>query len=82
MATQSSFYFSEGLVEEQKSFNKWYEGTLDESDIFKDNTQYMRTALVAASALFSDLGDKRKSEYLEKIVFDNTLLQNEVKWII
>lgn len=39
----------------------------------------MRTALVAASALFSDLGDKRKSEYLEKIVFDNTLLQNEVK---
>lgn len=46
--------------------------------MFKDNTQYMRTALVAASALFSDLGDKRKSEYLEKIVFDTTLLQNEV----
>ncbi|MDE7313931.1 MAG: Fic family protein [Eubacterium sp.] len=27
-----------------------------DSDLFKDNAQYMRTALVAASALFSDLG--------------------------
>ena len=26
--------------------------------------------MVAASALFSDLGDKRKPEYLEKIVLD------------
>ena len=41
-----------------------------DSDLFKDNAQYMRTALVAATALFSDLGDKRKPEYLEKIVFD------------
>ena len=41
-----------------------------DSDLFKDNAQYMRTALVAANALFSDLGDKRKPEYLEKIVLD------------
>lgn len=41
-----------------------------DSDLFKDNAQYMRTALVAASALFSDLGDKRKPEYLERIVLD------------
>lgn len=41
-----------------------------DSDLFKDNAQYMRTALVAASAEFSDLGDKRKIEYLEKIVLD------------
>ena len=39
-------------------------------DLFKDNAQYMRTALVAASALFSDLGDKRQPEYLEKIILD------------
>lgn len=37
-----------------------------DSDLFKDHAQYMRTALVAAGALFSDLGDKRKQEYLEK----------------
>jgi len=41
-----------------------------ESDLFKDNAQYMRTALVAASAIFSDLGDRRKPEYLERIVLD------------
>ena len=41
-----------------------------DSDLFKDHAQYMRTALVAATALFSDLGDKRKPEYLEKIVLD------------
>lgn len=45
-------------------------GIYVDSDLFKDNAQYMRTALVAASALFSDLGDKRKPEYLEAIVFD------------
>lgn len=40
------------------------------SDLFKDNAQYMRSALVAASAIFSDLGDRRKMEYLERIVLD------------
>ncbi len=40
-------------------------------NLFKDNSEYMRTALVDASAKFSDeLGDKSKPEYLYKIVKD------------
>ena len=50
-----------------------------DSDLFKDHAQYMRTALVAASALFSDLGDKRKQEYLEKIVLDALESGQEMK---
>lgn len=50
-----------------------------DSDLFKNHAQYMRTALVAASALFSDLGDKRKSEYLEKIVLDALERGQEMK---
>lgn len=50
-----------------------------DSDLFKDHAQYMRTALVAASALFSDLGDKRKQEYLEKMVLDALERGQEMK---
>ncbi len=50
-----------------------------DSELFKDHAQYMRTALVAASALFSDLGDKRKQEYLEKIVLDALERGQEMK---
>lgn len=50
-----------------------------DSDLFKDNAQYVRTALVAASAEFSDLGDKRKPEYLEKIVLDALQYGAEMK---
>ena len=50
-----------------------------DSDLFKDHAQYMRTALVAATALFSDLGDKRKPEYLEKIVLDALERGQEMK---
>lgn len=45
-------------------------GRYIDSELFKDNAQYMRSALVAASAVFSDLGDRRKKEYLENIVLD------------
>lgn len=45
-------------------------GLFIDSELFKDNAQYMRTALVAASAVFTDLGDKRKPEYLEHIVLE------------
>lgn len=31
----------------------------------------MRTALVAYNAIFHDLGDKRKPEYLEQIISDS-----------
>lgn len=41
-----------------------------DSELFKDNARYMRDALVAASAIFSDLGDRRKPEYLYRIVGD------------
>lgn len=50
-----------------------------DSDLFKDNAQYMRTALVAASAVFGDLGDKRKPEYLETIIADALERGNEMK---
>lgn len=45
-------------------------GIYIDSELFKDNAPYMRSALVASSAIFSDLGDRRKPEYLEKIVTD------------
>lgn len=50
-----------------------------DSDLFKDHAQYVRTALVASTALFSDLGDKRKLEYLEKIVLDALERGQEMK---
>ncbi|MDV0445436.1 hypothetical protein MmiAt1_10140 [Methanimicrococcus sp. At1] len=42
---------------------------LDRS-IFEHNSLYFRNALVAATAVFSDLGDKSNLEYLIKIVRD------------
>ena len=38
--------------------------------LFKDNSVYVRTALVAASAVFHDLGDKSNLEFLIRIVRD------------
>ena len=46
------------------------QGIYIESDLFKDNAAYMRSALVAANAIFDDLGDLRKPEYLYRIVQD------------
>ena len=43
--------------------------TIDRS-LFEQNSQYVRTALVAYNAVFEDLGDLSKKEYLEKIVLD------------
>ena len=45
-------------------------GIYIESDLFKDNASYMRSALVAANAIFHDLGYLRKPEYLYQIVQD------------
>lgn len=39
--------------------------------VFKDNSVYLRRALVAACAKFSDLGDLSKPEYLIRIVKDS-----------
>ena len=39
-------------------------------ELFKDNSVYVRRALVASSAYFKDLGDKRKPEFLINFIFD------------
>jgi cell filamentation protein len=38
--------------------------------LFKDNSAYVRRALVASSAIFSVLGDKRKPEFLINFIHD------------
>jgi len=39
-------------------------------ELFKDNSAYVRRALVASSATFKDLGDKRKPEFLINFIYD------------
>jgi len=39
-------------------------------ELFKDNSQYVRRALVAASAVFHDLGDLSQPEHLFRIMLD------------
>ena len=60
--TRTVVTFCAMFIEEQ--------GIYIDSGLFKDNAEYMRDALVAASAIFSDLGDRRKPEYLYHIVED------------
>jgi cell filamentation protein len=38
--------------------------------LFKDHSLYVRAALVAASAIFSDMGDLSQPQHLIKIVAD------------
>lgn len=45
-------------------------GLCPDRKLFEDNAQYVRTALVAYNAVFDDLGDLSKKEYLIKIVTD------------
>ncbi len=45
-------------------------GLNPDRQLFEDNAQYVRTALVAYNAVFDDLGDKSKPDYLIKIVED------------
>lgn len=54
-------------------------GIYIDSELFKDNASYMRSALVASSAVFSDLGDRRKPEFLEKIVTDALYRGNQME---
>lgn len=42
--------------------------------IFEQHSAYVRTALVAFSAVFHDLGDLSKKEYLERIIEDSLCL--------
>jgi cell filamentation protein len=39
-------------------------------ELFEENSLYVRNALVAASAVFKDIGDRSNIEYLQRIVFD------------
>lgn len=39
--------------------------------VFEKHSTYVRTALVAYSAVFHDLGDLSKKEYLERIIWDS-----------
>lgn len=45
--------------------------------LFEDNAQYVRTALVAYNAIFDDMGDISKPEYLIKIVEDAIKSENQ-----
>ena len=45
-------------------------GLCPNRELFEDNAQYVRTALVAYNAVFEDLGDVSKPEYLTRIVED------------
>lgn len=45
-------------------------GLLPDRNLLADNAEYVRTALVAYNAVFSDLGDRSKPEYLIRIVED------------
>lgn len=45
-------------------------GFVVDTELFEKNSVYVRNALVAASAVFKDLGDKSKPQYLVKIVKD------------
>ncbi len=46
------------------------EGFPLDTDLLKDNSDYVRNALVAATAVFHDLGDKSNLEYLIRIIKD------------
>lgn len=39
--------------------------------MFEENSHYVRTALVAYNAVFSDVGDKSRKEYLEAFIRDS-----------
>nr|WP_300005260.1 Fic family protein [Tissierella sp.] len=41
-----------------------------DTDLLKDNSNYVRTALVASNAIFDDLGDKSNTDYIIKIIKD------------
>lgn len=54
-------------------------GIYIDSTLFSQNARYLRTALVAASAIFHDLGDKRQMIHLERIVEDALMNGAEIK---
>ena len=47
-----------------------------DTELFEKNSVYVRSTLVAASAVFKDLGDRSKPQYLVKII-KNALKRGE-----
>lgn len=65
--------FREGNTRTIITFCCYYaerEGFPLDTDLLKDNSNYVRNALVAASAIFHDLGNKSNLEYLIRIIRD------------
>ena len=65
--------FREGNTRTITTFSCYYaeiKGFPLDTDLIKDNSDYVRNALVAASAKFHDLGDKSNLDYLIKIIKD------------
>lgn len=65
--------FREGNTRVSVTFvSKYYEsqGFPIEKKLFEQNSTYVRTALVAYNAVFTDLGDKSQPHYLRRIVKD------------
>jgi len=48
-------------------------------DLFKDNSAYVRRALVASSAFFKDMGDKRKPEFLTNFIHDAIIKRSHLQ---
>lgn len=49
--------------------------------IFEKHSTYVRTALVAYSAVFHDLGDLSKKEYLERIIRDSLICHSPANMV-
>lgn len=65
--------FREGNTRVSVTFvSQYYEhqGFPIEKKLFESNSAYVRTALVAYNAVFSDLGDRSQPHYLQRIVKD------------
>ncbi|HBC96860.1 MAG TPA: hypothetical protein DC034_08720 [Clostridium sp.] len=65
--------FREGNTRTIVTFCCYYaekEGFPLDTDLLKDNSDYVRNALVAASATFHDIGDKSNLKYLATIIED------------
>ena len=65
--------FREGNTRTTVTFCCQYADTVGlwpDRELFENNAQYVRTAMVAYNAIFDDIGDKSKPEYLIKFVED------------
>jgi cell filamentation protein len=65
--------FREGNTRTVTHFCRQYADSVDmpiNRRLFQEHSEYLRNALVAASAIFKDLGDRSQPEHLYRIVLD------------